>query len=330
MVIFMTSLDSKTILSHSTVVAESVPEFLDYLLPSALHWKSAKRGDIAYRGQAWSQWNLLPRAFRQNEIIGYGLGAQHRFEAKVTRQAQAEFNAIHQFVVAADTSGLPVTEVGARLLLQENPRQIFDDPDWEYNWPNTEIVETLALAQHHGVPTRLLDFTEDPWVAAYVAASSIWEGRLPPEALKDNDCQLSVWAIDLRFIRAVNSISHRYPERIAEVRVPRANNSYLNSQFGFFLLDRGANDVMARGESLSLDYAIVNRALFWSVGKRLAKYVAEPTWFDSIPIRQVNLSVHCTVELLKELANRGITKGSLMPSFDRIVESLEMQRSLSL
>ena len=316
-------------LDHSTYVAESVSEFLDYLLPSAEHWKSARRGDIAFRGQAWSQWHLLPRAFRQKETIGYELGAQTRFESKVTNQARAEFNAIHQFVVAADTAGLPVTESGSRLLLQENPRQIFDDPNWEHGWPKAEIVETLALAQHHGVPTRLLDFTEEPWVAAYVAASSVWEGHLPPEAQQENNCQMSVWAVDLRFIRSVNGISHRYPERIAEVRVPRANNSYLNAQFGFFLMDRGANDVMARGEQLFLDIAIVNRASFWNVGRRLARKGIVPIWFDDIPIRQVSISVDFTDELLKELANRGITKGSLMPSLDRIVESLEMQRALA-
>ena len=321
--------NTETTPKHSAYVAESVSEFLDYLLPSADRWKSAKRGDIAFRGQAWSRWHLLPRAFRENETIGYESDAQHRFEAIVPNQALAEFNAIHQFVVAADTSGLPIPESGARLLMQDHPSKIFDEQNWEYNWPKPEIAEILALAQHHGVPTRLLDFTEDPWVAAYVAASSVWEGHLPKEALEDNDGQLSVWAIDLRFIRAINSISHRYPERIAEIRVPRANNSYLNSQFGFFLLDRGANDVMARGESLALDHAIVNRALFWGVGRRLAKYDIKPTWFEDIPVKQVNLSVKYAVELLKELANRGITKGSLMPSFDRIVESLEMQRSLS-
>ena len=324
----MASPNRKTIVGHPIHFAESVLEFLDYLLVSAPHWQSAKRGDIAFRGQASSEWPLYPKAFRKNQTVGYEEGAQQDFLSKVVDQAQAEFNAVHQFVVAADTAGLPITETGARLLLQENPRHIFDDPNWEYSWPKNEIVEILALAQHHGVPTRLLDFTEDPWVAAYFAGSSAWERDPLPEA-EEGTAQLSVWTIDLRFVRAVGSISHRYPERIAEVRVPRANNSYLNAQFGFFLMDRGANDVMARGEPLSIDRAVVTRASFWGAGRRLAKYGIEPTWFDNVPVRQVNLPAHFTVELLKELANRGITKGSLMPNLDRIVESLELQRALA-
>ena len=323
----MATPDTKTLVEFSIHVAKSVPKFLDYLLPSAAHWNDAKRGDIAFRGQASSEWPLSPKAFRANQTVGYEASAQRSFLAKVVEQARAEFEAVHQFVLAADTAGLPITETGARLLLQENPRYIFDDPNWEYHWPKNEVVEVLALAQHHGVPTRLLDFTEDPLVAAYFAAISAWERDPLPEGSEDT-AHLSVWVIDLRFVRALANISHRYPERVAEVRVPRANNSYLNAQFGFFLMDRGANDVMGRGEPLSLEHAVVDRASFWSKGRRLAKYEIEPNWFDTIPIRQVNLSTEFTVELLKELANRGITKGSLMPSLDRIVESLEFQRLL--
>lgn len=316
--------------AHSICVAESVPDFLNYLMLSAPHWKSAKRGEIAYRGQSSSEWPLLPKAFREHQTVGYEVDAQSGFAAKVVSQAQAEFKAVHQFAVAADAAGLPITETGSRLLLQDNPRHVFDDPYWEYSWPRPDIVEMLALAQHHGVPTRLLDFTEDPWVAAYFASISAWEDGLVPNVEEEDHSYLSVWAIDLRFVRAVGNISHRYPERIAEVHVPRANNSYLKAQFGFFLIDRGANDVMGRRESLSLDRAVVDRASFWATGRRLTKYVSEPTWFDDVPVKQVNLPRHYAVELLQELANRGITKGSLMPNLDRIVESLELQRVLAI
>ena len=134
--------------------------------------------------------------------------------------------------------------------------------------------------------------------------------------------------IDLRFVRDLNTIVGRYPERIGEVRVPRANNSYLHAQFGFFLIDRGANDVMTRSELLSIDKATADRASFWHNGNRLAGKGIKQMWFDELPVRQVRLRTNHTADLLRELENRGITKGSVMPSLDRVVESLEFQRSI--
>ena len=316
----------------SVYTAASVQEFLSYLLPNAEHWNSASRGELAYRGQASSCWALVPRAFRKTQRVGYEPYAPTGAANRVVPQVKAEFRAVHRFVKEADRAGLRITEAGNRVLLQEDPDKIFGDVNWMYNWPQDDILETLALAQHHGVPTRLLDFTEAPWTAAYFAASSFWDNQKVQVDQVGNDAEeehLAVWVIDLRFIRAINETVNRYPERIGEVRVPRANNPYLHAQRGFFLIDRGANDVISRGELVPLDEVIWERARFWHNGNLLAGNGIEQTWFDEIPVRKVRIHNTHTGDLLRGLENRGITKGMLMPSLDRIVESLEFQVSVA-
>ncbi len=306
--------------------ATGASDFLEILVASSAPWHGTKRGDIIYRGQSIASWGLVPRAFRRGEVKE-GLGKSGR--RRVGSQARAEFRAVHEFLSEADAVGLQITERGGQLLLQENPAVLFGRDDWEIEWPQEAVWEAIALAQHHGVVTRFLDFTESELVAAFWAAFDAWQERDRREESLYPASHIAVWVVDLRFVRAINTIKQKFPERIAVIRVPRGSNAYLHAQEGLFLIDRGANDVLAFEDRLSLESIIAMRAQYWLAEDRLKHAGIDQTWFGDVPVAQVCLPSECVVDLLKELKTRGISIGRLMPSLDRVVEALSTDRLIA-
>jgi hypothetical protein len=100
----------------------------------------------AFRGQADADWGLTP--------------AIERLAPEPVFWNNAETRILRDF------------KERAHLYLRASPA-----PDDELSW--------LALMRHHGAPTRLLDWTKSPYVAAFFAAS---------EAARDEP--FAVWAID--------------------------------------------------------------------------------------------------------------------------------------
>src|SRR5689334_16250381 len=67
------------------------------------------------------------------------------------------------------------------------------DPNYLHKDETPEhIIEWLALMQHHGAPTRLLDFSKSPFIAAYFAYEEC-SGR--------DGHFIGIWAINLHYFK---------------------------------------------------------------------------------------------------------------------------------
>jgi hypothetical protein len=107
-------------------------------------WEGQKETFI-FRGVTTTDYELIPKVGRESSRTG---------DLKYTRDA--ELRALERFKRAA------------RPMLSNEPRT-------EFEW--------MVVAQHHGVPTRLLDWTLSPLVAAYFAVRPGVTENVPPRAI---------------------------------------------------------------------------------------------------------------------------------------------------
>ena len=95
---------------------------------------------------------------------------------------QKELNLIRRFVKIADSVGLKVP--GDCYEFRIKNRYVTSD------WPPKKHIEIFAIAQHHGLPSRLLDFTHDAYTAAFFSAIDCMEKQ-------DIDGNIAIWAFNI-------------------------------------------------------------------------------------------------------------------------------------
>lgn len=171
----------------------------------------------------------------------------------------------------------------------------------------------LALAKHHGLPTRVLDWTHSPYVALHFATAS----------LEAYDRDGVVWAID--YVRAAEHL----PSPLRAILHEEGANSFTTAMLAAAAQSLPELDALAAQEPFvlfleppSLDERIVNQYAVFSLMSAAEAHLHD--WLEQRPglARRIVIPAELKWEVRDKLDQANVTERVLFPGLDGIARWL--------
>lgn len=236
--------------------------------------------DWIYRGQADSNWNIRTSLDRSGIMTNYDEGEQRML---------FEFKRVSRHYL--NESEIPTT-----------------------------LIDWLALLQHHGTPTRLVDFTKSPYIAAFFAfEDSINHGE-----------NVSVWIANKIYFyqKAIN-----YLEKQGFNNFDTKHYSFRDNTFKkiFDESQKGELDCIVPIEShLMNERYYLQQSVFLATSNPYKEFSEQLNFLEEIlDYSLINVQIPRSERkiALRDLEKMNITHASLFPGLDGFAKSLKLKFS---
>ena len=162
--------------------------------------------------------------------------------------------------------------------------------------PTVNIWDLLVVAQHHGLPTRLLDWTKNPLVALWFAI----EGYAIPDSIP------TIWSIQ--------------PEARDYIKAPQNERPFAGSRTKFFETNFLIPRIRAQNGCFTL---------FKHIANSKSGFIAlEKNRILSNRLNRCHINIQSCSSILFELRAAGIERDTIYPDLDTVVKKIK-QRVLS-
>lgn len=301
-----------------------------------------------YRGQADSDWKLIPSWYRKDNHRQLQINNHFPCELPVLEEKQL----LKDFIQYCDIGGfdLPIDYAAKHEFLSLNKIQ-------DEKWPFPSIIPLMAMAQHHKLATRLIDFTISPFVAAYFAASSAAATSCDKSVIDVQNKKIAVYALDNMIptfsmyhdnVRKQGDISYEYNEvdpespceilqswtrrfkknelNLEKVYVSSAISENIRAQKGLFVLLKNkasADEQFEFERSIDDEVKCFNDKNNFDI-ERNSGYLS-----DDILLKKITLPYSAVNELLTVLDCMGINEYTIYPHLDAVVQYIKNLRNRS-
>lgn len=285
-----------------------------------------------FRGHSTDKYELLPSALR--EFLAFDNVGSTDFASEEEKdiyiylatteqgQIQEELRLLQDFFNTSDRRGLYVPHIESlrnSFLIGVDVETLFR----KGKWIPKEYWELAALAQHHGVKTRLLDWSHNIFVALYFASTGVfYDPKEKPDMekcirafMKKKDApqkhNIEIWALD------TNVVMVKPTEMPFHIIQPRYhNNDNLCAQKGLFTFWKSIKPSML-GKDGKLD--VESQTDRRPSDVRLDSYLKEIKAPEKHYLYQITIPQDAARDIYSFIEKMGYNASTLFPGYDGVV-----------